>query len=168
MALDVKSFLANEPDEPDKSAPAEARSSAAAENVSGANALATGSDEAGKSVLGAELEAAASKSIAKLNEVLDIPLDPERTHYQAELRSRTALINTALSTQARVDETRMRPQRISRLDHLIELIRQEEARLPKEYIPPHRTAEEADEEARLARLLTELRSIKPEGEEPDG
>ena len=50
-----------------------------------------------KSVLGVKLEATTNKSLDKANEILDLPLDPERQHYQAELRAQTALINTTVT-----------------------------------------------------------------------
>jgi hypothetical protein len=56
------------------------------------------------SVLGAKLEGATAKSLSKADEILDIPLDPERRHYQAELRALVSIINTTLNTQARVGE----------------------------------------------------------------
>ena len=118
-----------------------------------------------RSALGAKLEATTSKSLDKANEILDLPLDPERQHYPAELRARTALINTAMTTQARVDETRMRPQRGDRLPELLRLIAEEEGKLPKrplladEHVSP-------EEEAHLRRLIVELRSKR--AGEPDG
>jgi hypothetical protein len=83
-----------------------------------------------KSVLGAKLESTTSKSLDKANEILDLPLDPDRQHYPAELRARAALINTALGTQARVDETGMKRERIDRLPEILALIREEEKKLP--------------------------------------
>src|SRR5262249_813222 len=83
-----------------------------------------------KSVLGAKLESTTSKGLDKANEILDLPLDPDRKNYPAELRARTALINTGLSTQARVDETGMKRERIDRLPEILRLIREEEKKLP--------------------------------------
>src|SRR5262249_23184334 len=95
-----------------------------------ASAQARDKSSTGKSVLGAKLESTTSKGLDKANEILDLPLDPDRTHYPAELRARTALINTALSTQARVDETGMKRERIDRLPEILRLIREEEKKLP--------------------------------------
>jgi hypothetical protein len=111
-----------------------------------------------RSALGAKLEATTNKSLDKANEILDLPLDPGRQHYPAELRARTALINTAMTTQARVAEA----QRFDRLPELLRIIAMEEAKLPSlasEHVSP-------EEEAHLRRLIAQVRSER-EGE-PDG
>jgi hypothetical protein len=138
----------------------EARRSAPADEAPAADAMRD--DE---SALGAKLEATASKSLDKANEILEIPLDPERQHYPAELRACTALINTAMTTQARVDETRMRPQRTDRLPELLRIIGEEEARLPKRPLLADESVS-PEEEAHLRRLIAQLRGTR-DGE-PDG
>jgi hypothetical protein len=81
------------------------------------------------SVLGAKLEAVSAKSLSKADEILDIPLDPERRHYQAELRARASIINTTLNTQARVGEAALHKEVVDRLPEIIKLIQEEEAKL---------------------------------------
>jgi hypothetical protein len=104
-----------------------------------------------KSVLGEKLEATADKGLDKAQQILAIPLDPDRAHYPAELRAQTALINTAVTTQVRVDETRMRPPRIDRLPDILRMIAEEEARLPKCTVLSEEPAADAEEESRLRR-----------------
>jgi hypothetical protein len=74
------------------------------------------------------LEKTTAKSLSKANEILDLPLDPERTHYPSELRARTAIINTTLTTQARVGEAELHRETIDRLPEIIRLIQAEERR----------------------------------------
>jgi len=76
----------------------------------------------GNSVLGAKLEAATAKSLSKADEILDVPLDSERRHYQAELRALVSIINTTLNTQARVGEAALHKQVWDGLPEIIKLI----------------------------------------------
>jgi hypothetical protein len=153
MPIDAEKFIAQINGERRGGAlPHEAR---APDGHEAANVRASGADELiDKSLLGEKLEAVANKGLDKANEILDLPLDPERQHYPAELRARTALINTALTTQARIDETRMRPPRRDLLPEIIKLIKEEEEILRTE------------EEAHLRQVIVELRE-KRDGE-PDG
>jgi hypothetical protein len=80
-------------------------------------------------VLGAKLETVTAKSLIKADEILDLPLDPERRHYQAELRAPASIINTTLNTQARVGEAALHKEVVDRLPELIKLIQEEERRL---------------------------------------
>jgi hypothetical protein len=77
--------------------------------------------------LGAKLEAATAKSLIKADEILDIPLDPERRNYQAEPRALVSIINTTLNTQARVGEAALHEQVVDRLPEIIKLIQEHEA-----------------------------------------
>ena len=112
----------------------------------------------GNSVLGAKLEAVTAKSLSKADEILDIPLDPERRHYQAELRARASIINTTLNTQARVGEATLHQEVFDRLPEIIRLIQEEEARQKlNEAELPRKTADElkqdANEELRLLEVV---------------
>jgi hypothetical protein len=133
MPIDVERFIAKISGERRGGPlPHEARAPDGHESES-ANVRAPGADESiNKSPLGEKLEAVANKGLDKANEILDLPLDPERLHYPAELRARTALINTALTTQARIDETRMRPPKRDLLPEIIKLIKEEQENLRTE------------------------------------
>ena len=139
MPIDAEKFLARIKGEPDRPASAslrEARQAALADEApTAANAPTPSSDGTSddRSVLGAKLEATTNKSLDKAHQILDIPLDPDRAHYPAELRAQTALINSTLNTQARVDETGLQRQQVDRLPELLKLIREEEAKLPPRY-----------------------------------
>jgi hypothetical protein len=80
--------------------------------------------------LNSKLNTTTNKSLDKANAILDIPLDPDRPHYPAELRARTAIINTTLATQTKVDDTSMRRQTFDRLPELIEMVKEEAKRRP--------------------------------------
>jgi hypothetical protein len=84
----------------------------------------------GKSPLATKLEALTEKSIGKLDEIIDLPLDRADPHFGGVLRAQTAAANTTLTTQTRVDERALRQREIDRLPELLELVRQVQARLP--------------------------------------
>ncbi len=70
------------------------------------------------SPLASKLETVAERAIEKLEEIMKIPLDPENLQYGAVLRAQAAVANTALITQVRVDENKLRaraPDTLSRL-----------------------------------------------------
>jgi hypothetical protein len=46
------------------------------------------------------------------------------------MRAHTTLVNTFMSTQAKVDETRLRRQQFDRLPELLRLVNETQARLP--------------------------------------
>ena len=79
-------------------------------------------DAGGKSALASRLETISSKAVEKLDEIMGLPLDPD--HPQ------TAAANTALSTQAKVDETALRKQEHDRMPELLRLAAEIRARLP--------------------------------------
>src|SRR5262245_44050260 len=100
------------------------------------------------SVLGEKLEAVTAKSLTKADEILDTPLDPERRHYQAELRALVSIINTTLNTQARVGEAALHQEVFDRLPEIIRLIQEEEARLKRGEVElPPKTAGELKQDA---------------------
>jgi hypothetical protein len=66
------------------------------------------------SVLGAKLEAATAKSLRKADEILDIPLDPERRHYHAYHATRRAL-GVGLSPWGQSNETPFAPMGAAQL-----------------------------------------------------
>jgi hypothetical protein len=117
------------------------------------------------SVLGAKLEAVTMKSLSKADEILDIPLDPERRHYQAELRARASIINTTLNTQARVGEAALHKEVVDRLPEIIKLIQEEEAKLKviEAKLPPN-TADElrqgSMDELRLREVARQIQDRK--------
>ena len=84
----------------------------------------------GKSALASRLETISSKAVEKLDEIMGLPLDPDHPAFAPVLRAQTAAANTALSTQARVDETALRKQEYDRMPELLRLAAEVRARLP--------------------------------------
>ena len=87
-------------------------------------------DAGGKSALASRLETISSKAVEKLDEIMGLPLDPDHPAFAPVLRAQTAAANTALSTQARVDETALRKQEYDRMPELLRLAAEVRARLP--------------------------------------
>jgi hypothetical protein len=81
-----------------------------------------------QSDLATRLENVTERAIQKSEEILNYPLEPGDEHFGAVLRAQTAIVGSALNTQTRVDETRLRMRRINTLPRLIELIKEERAR----------------------------------------
>jgi hypothetical protein len=61
--------------------------------------------------------------------------DPETTNSTV-MRAKTAVIATALSTQAKVDENRLRKAREDRLPELLKMVEELRKTLPKRRLPP--------------------------------
>ena len=87
-------------------------------------------DAGGKSALASRLETISSKAVEKLDEIMGLPLDPDHPAFAPVLRAQTAAANTALSTQAKVDETALRKQEHDRMPELLRLAAEVRARLP--------------------------------------
>lgn len=118
------------------------------------------------SVLAPKLEKIADKGLDKADQILDLPLDPDnRDTFGPTLRAQSAIVGHALTTQVRVDETRLRPQRFDRLPELLRLVAEEEAKLPKRLLLPAEYGS-PEEEAHLRRPIVEPRANS--GGEPDG
>jgi len=81
------------------------------------------------------LEHLVGRSIDRANELLDLPLEPGSPSFPAVVRANTTLIGTALSTQARVDETNLKREKKGNdvMAELIELIREAKASDPDRY-----------------------------------
>jgi hypothetical protein len=83
-----------------------------------------------KSALATKLERVTEKAIDKTDQILDLPLpDPDTASFGAVLRAQTASATTVLNTQVRVDENRLRKQRIDRLPEILQIIKEEEEKL---------------------------------------
>jgi hypothetical protein len=63
-------------------------------------------DAGGKSALASRLEIISSKAVAKLDEIMGLPLDPDHPAFAPVLRAQTAAANTALSTRRRSTKPR--------------------------------------------------------------
>jgi hypothetical protein len=86
--------------------------------------------------LDVQLEQVTERALRKAHEILDERFDATNGVLA---RAQTAVIATALSTQARTDETRLRSQRVDMLPKLIELMEQEAKKLPPlVHDPSHR------------------------------
>jgi hypothetical protein len=79
--------------------------------------------------LPARLEDVTGKAMAKSQEILDFPLNPGDDHFGLVLRAQTAIVNSALNTQVKVDENRLRARRPDVLPRLLEMIKEEKARI---------------------------------------
>ena len=82
--------------------------------------------------LPARLEHVVSRSIEQADHILDLPLDRDHPQYAAELRAKTAVINTTLATQVKVDDLRLKHQGDPKvLERLLAEIREAKANNPK-------------------------------------
>ena len=83
------------------------------------------------------LEHVVSRSIAQADHILDLPLDRDHPQYAAELRAKTAVINTTLATQVKVDDLRLKRQGDSNaLKQLLAEIAEAKRMNPKLCEPP--------------------------------
>jgi hypothetical protein len=105
--------------------------------------------------LAAKLEGVTERAIMKSQEILDYPLEPGDENFAAVLRAQTAIVGSALITQTRVDETRLKMRRLDTLPRLIELVREEREKRAKE-------------EAANAQKRIEGRNQQPDGSDSDG
>jgi hypothetical protein len=82
--------------------------------------------------LAAKLEAVTSRAIDKIDQILALPLDRDDACFGNVLRAQTAAANTALSTQAKVDEQQLRTAKCGEhtLERLIDLINEARANRP--------------------------------------
>ena len=82
--------------------------------------------------LAAKLEAVTSRAIDKIDQILALPLDRDDACFGNVLRAQTAAANTALSTQAKVDEQQLRAAKCGEdtLKCLIERINEARANRP--------------------------------------
>ena len=80
--------------------------------------------------LSSTLETTTERALAKANEILSLPLDSRDSNFGNVLRAQSATLATVLGTQCRVDEARLRQQPADMLPKLLELMREEAAKLP--------------------------------------
>lgn len=71
------------------------------------------------------------KALDRAEDILDVAVDITDEDQAAATRAQTSVISTVLSTQAKVDENRLRRQSIDRLPALLKLVNETAARLPK-------------------------------------
>lgn len=69
-------------------------------------------------------------SIEKAKEILEMDLNEKDDSFLALLGKQVTLITTVFTTQARVDESRLRARQADSLPKLLEALRQERAKLP--------------------------------------
>jgi hypothetical protein len=82
--------------------------------------------------LALRLETVTGRAIAKSEEILNFPLDPDSDHFPVVLRAQTAIVNSVLNTQTKVDENRLRARKPDVLPQLIKLIAEERARIKEQ------------------------------------
>jgi hypothetical protein len=81
--------------------------------------------------LPAKLGRVVERSIEQADHILDLPLDRDHPQYAAELRAKTAVINTTLATQVKVDDLRLKHQGDPKvLERLLAEIREAKANNP--------------------------------------
>ena len=87
--------------------------------------------------LPARLEQVVERSIEQADHILGLPLDRDHPQYAAELRAKTAVINTTLATQVKVDDLRLKRQGDPKvLERLLAEIAEAKAKNPKLCEPP--------------------------------
>lgn len=69
-------------------------------------------------------------SMEKAKEILSITTEEKDDSFLSILRAQVSLITTVFTTQARVDESRLRARQADSLPKLLEQLRQEKAKLP--------------------------------------
>jgi hypothetical protein len=106
---------------------AKAGAPSAAENVP---AQALDQSSTGQSALASKLEKLTSKGLDKADQILDLPIDPDSGTFGATLRAQTAVFGHTLTAQVRVDEGKMRAQKPDVLARILELIAEEEKKIP--------------------------------------
>ncbi len=77
-----------------------------------------------------ELETVCGKAVDKLDEIMELPLDPTHPSFGGVLRAQTSAANTALTTQVRVDDMALRRQAVNRMPELLRLVAEVERKLP--------------------------------------
>jgi hypothetical protein len=84
-----------------------------------------------QSPLATKLEAISEHAIDKLDEILSLPLDPSDSQFAGLLRAQNSAATTALLTQVRVDDFRLRVQQTDMLPRILAIMERERAKLPK-------------------------------------
>lgn len=69
------------------------------------------------------------RALENAEDILDLDVDPDEELGHV-LRAKTSVITTVLSTQTKVDETRLRKQHFDRLPELLRLVNETAQRLP--------------------------------------
>jgi hypothetical protein len=77
--------------------------------------------------LAPKLATVANQALEKACEIMRAPFDPNNGILA---RAQTAVVNAALSTQARVDETELRRRQIDVIPKLLELMAEEAKKIP--------------------------------------
>lgn len=111
--------------------------------------------------LPARLERVVERSLEQAKEILDLPLDRHHPAYAAELRAKTSVVNTALSTQAKVDENNLKRERTDPavLQQLLKDIADAKANNPK-------LCEDSTRARWTDRLSEPPETVPPEGAPP--
>lgn len=68
-------------------------------------------------------------SVAHAKEIMSLTLDQDNPHFGKILSAKTAIQSSVFSTQARVDETMLRAKQGDKMEKLIDMLREERARL---------------------------------------
>lgn len=79
--------------------------------------------------LSEKLESLTALALERATDILENAVDPDSDYYPEELRAQTSTIKTALQTQVRVDEQRLRQKLSNALPNLLAILKEEELRL---------------------------------------
>jgi len=78
-----------------------------------------------------QLTRVTDKALKKLEEILDLKIDRGSDTYAQDLKAITAMVDTALRTQLKVDENELRRQKVDLMPQLLETIKRVEKGMPK-------------------------------------
>jgi hypothetical protein len=87
-------------------------------------------EETTKPGLANRLETVCAKAVDKLDEIMELPLDPAHPAFAGVLRAQTTAANAALTVQAKVDDMTLRRQSVDRLPEILRLVAEVERKLP--------------------------------------
>jgi hypothetical protein len=123
----------------------------------GSWAYPTADTPTGDGTLASEYEAMTRLALARMRELLAIPLDPTDSNYAASLRGINSAVSTLLTFISKASEELIRPPKDDALPKLIAIMKEEQKILWEKRLPElaHRLIEISDEQ--LEELLAKRR-----------
>jgi hypothetical protein len=83
-----------------------------------------------KPTLGQRLETVCGKAVDKLDQIMELPLDPAHRAFAGVLRAQTTAANTALTVQAKVDDLALRRAAVDRMPEILKMVAEVQRKLP--------------------------------------
>jgi hypothetical protein len=80
--------------------------------------------------LGQRLETVCGKAVDKLDQIMELPLDPAHRAFAGVLRAQTTAANTALTVQAKVDDLALRRAAVDRMPEILKMVAEVQRKLP--------------------------------------